>query len=369
MRGRALQFATAATRRSRSRARVGARRLGGDDGLGGRAVRASCATATSTSDSADSTSATWCRRSGARRRAGRSRSPTARRASRSSGSAAHVDPILAAARAALDRRAVAAHARAVQIVGGRLGALPVFWLARRHLGIGARPPRCSRSRTSRIRGSRGRRWTRSTRSRSRFRSSCSASGSSTPIDLRRSPSAPCSLLSDRRARWASRSRRSGVWYALRARAPAGAASVIAVLGVGWTLIALYRRRAGFLGRLERLLRSIRRRWGIAGGSRADRTDRSRARSWLRWASGARFRVHRPDRGTRLPGPSCWRPGLAPSRLPQVLVNLVANELGADQSAASTTLPAILPFIFAAIAVGLARLSPQGRRVVARSSFS
>ncbi len=49
-----------------------------------------------------------------------------------------------------------------QIVVVSLGALPVFWLARQHLAR-SEPPASSRSRTSRIRGSRQRRPRRSTR--------------------------------------------------------------------------------------------------------------------------------------------------------------------------------------------------------------
>ena len=61
----------------RSRAHVGTRGLGGNDRLGSRALCARTRPLCPLTGSGASTSGTWCRRSGARRRAGRSTSRTA----------------------------------------------------------------------------------------------------------------------------------------------------------------------------------------------------------------------------------------------------------------------------------------------------
>ena len=70
----------------------------------------------------------------------------------------HVDPILAALTPFWIVAPSPLTLVAVQIVAVALGALPVLWLGRRHLGSEPRPP-CSRWRISHTRGWPGWRWT------------------------------------------------------------------------------------------------------------------------------------------------------------------------------------------------------------------
>ena len=207
-------------RRARPGARVGARGLGRDGCVWTVALFAIVRDALRrASGSAASTSGTWCRRSGARRD-GHPLETTrrARRASRSIRLGGARRSVPRAARAALDRLALAARARVrADRRRSRSGALPVFWLARRHLGSerGGRAPRARLPRVPVDRDERG--SPPSIRSPSRSRSSSSASGSSTPIGC--CPFALCAVLAmttgelmglaDRRARESGTRSRGG----------------------------------------------------------------------------------------------------------------------------------------------------------------
>ena len=148
----------------------------------------------------------------------------------------------------------------------------------------------------------------------------------------------------------------GVWYALRRGHRVGG-SVIAVLGVGWTLIALYVVVPAFSGGSSVFYGAFE----DVGGSPVGlvRTALIDPGALLAAVGEGRdfayiFLIAAPVAGAFM-----LAPALALAAFPQVLVNLVANEPG-PTNPHEHYVAGILPFIFAAIAVGLARLSPQGR---------
>ena len=148
----------------------------------------------------------------------------------------------------------------------------------------------------------------------------------------------------------------GVWYAFgRGRRLAGAA--IAVAGVGWTLIALYvvvpafsGEASVFYGFYEHVGRSP---FGIVKTAVTD------PGAILGAVVGSRDVLYVVLLAVPLGGLFVLSPGLSALALPQLAANLLADW-------PSTTDPhahyvaGILPFLFAATAIGLARLTPEGR---------
>ncbi len=148
----------------------------------------------------------------------------------------------------------------------------------------------------------------------------------------------------------------GIWYAL-ARGRRGAGLGIAALGVGWTFIALYAIvpafSAGssvFYSAFDEVGGSP---WGLVETAF---TDPAAILSAISHGNDVLYVV---ALATPVGAAFLLAPGLAAVALPMLAINLLSDS-------PATTYPhlhyvaGIVPFVFAAIAIGLGRLSPQAR---------
>jgi uncharacterized membrane protein len=266
----------------------------------------------------------------------------------------HVDPILAALAPLWVVAPTPLTLVSVQVLAVALGALPVFWLGRRHLGSETAAALVALAYLAYP-------WIAWT-----------AVDAFHPVTLaipallfavwfldsdRLLPFAICAVLAITTGELMGVVVAGlGVWYAIdRRRRREGA--VIAAVGAGWTLIALYvvvpsfsGGASAFYGFYEDVGGSP---WGIV------RTAFTDPVAILSAVGQSRDFLYVFLLGAPVAFAFLLAPGLAAVALPQ----LAANHL-ADWS--STTDPhahyvaGILPFFFAAIAVGLGRLSPTGR---------
>jgi uncharacterized membrane protein len=152
----------------------------------------------------------------------------------------------------------------------------------------------------------------------------------------------------------------GVWYAL-VRGERRVGLSIAALGSAWTLVALYvvvpafsGDRSAFYGLFDEVGGSP---WGIVEKAFTD------PGAILSAVGGGRELLYVFALSAPLAGAFLLAPALAAVALPQLAVNALADF-------SSTTDPhahyvaAILPFLFGAVAIGLARLSPRARPLAA-----
>jgi uncharacterized membrane protein len=148
----------------------------------------------------------------------------------------------------------------------------------------------------------------------------------------------------------------GVWYAL-ARGHRRSGFLIGLLGIGWTLAALYVVVPAFSGGSSVFYGA----YDEVGGSPAGivGTAITDPLAVLSALAGWHDLLYLFLLAAPLGGLFVLAPGLAAVALPQLLANLLA---GVD----STTDPrahyvaAVIPFLMAAVVIGLARLSPTGR---------
>jgi hypothetical protein len=148
----------------------------------------------------------------------------------------------------------------------------------------------------------------------------------------------------------------GVWYAV-ARGRRRAGTAIAAAGVGWTFVALYAivpqfsgGESAFYGFYEDVGGSP---WGIV------RTTFTDPVAILSAVGQGRDLLYVFLLGAPVAFAFLLAPGLAAVALPQLAANHLADLSSATDPHAHYV-AGILPFFFAAIAVGLGRLSPTGR---------
>jgi uncharacterized membrane protein len=148
----------------------------------------------------------------------------------------------------------------------------------------------------------------------------------------------------------------GVWYAL-ARHRRSAGLLIAIAGTAWTLVALYvivpafsGGASVFYGLYENVGGTP---WGVV---RTTFTDPGTVLSAV--TRGTDF-LYVVLLAAPLAGAFLLAPALAAVALPQLAVNVLAD-ISSTIDPHEHYVAGILPFLFAAIAVGLGRLSPSGR---------
>ena len=266
----------------------------------------------------------------------------------------HVDPILAVLAPLWIAVPSPLTLEAVQIVAVALGALPLFWLGRRHLGSERTAALLAVAYLAYP-------WTAWT-----------AVDAFHPVTLaiplflfcfwfldtdRFVPFAFCAVLAASTGELMGLVIAAlGIWYALgRGRRRTGLA--ITAAGVGWTLFALYVIVPAFSGGASVFYGAFQEvggsPWGVV---RTAVTDPVTILSAVSRGDGLLylFLLSAP-----LAGAFLLAPGLAAVALPQLAVNLLAEGPGTTDPH-EHYVAGILPFFFAAVAIGLARLSPQGR---------
>lgn len=149
----------------------------------------------------------------------------------------------------------------------------------------------------------------------------------------------------------------GIWYALaRRRRRAGFA--IAALGIGWSCTALLvvvpafsGASSVFYGAYDDVGGSP---WGVVATAVTEPSALARA------ATEPRDLLYLGFLAAPLAGAFLLAPGLAAVASPQLAANLLAGGVTGANNPHSHYVAGILPFLFAAIAVGLGRLAPDGR---------
>jgi uncharacterized membrane protein len=266
----------------------------------------------------------------------------------------HVDPILAALAPLWIVVPSPLTLVAVQIVAVALGALPLFWLGRRHLGSERTAALVALAYLAYP-------WIAWT-----------AVDAFHPVTLaipallfavwfldsdRLLPFAVCGVLAMATGELMGVVVAGlGVWYAV-ARKRRGAGFAITAAGIGWTLFALYAivprfsgGESAFYGFYEHVGGSP---WGIL------RTALTDPLAILSAVGQGRDLLYVFLLATPVAFVFLLAPGLAAVALPQLAANHLADLSSATDPHAHYV-AGILPFFFAAIAIGLGRLSPTGR---------
>ena len=266
----------------------------------------------------------------------------------------HVDPILALLTPLWVVAPTPLTLVAVQVVAVSLGALPVFWLARRHLGSESVAGLLALTYLAYP-------WVAWT-----------ASDVFHPVTLavplllfglwyldsdRLVPFAICAVLVASTGELMALSIAGlGIWYAL-ARGRRRAGSLIAAVAVAWPVIALYVVVPAFSG-VDSVFYGP---YDDVGGSPSGivRTLFTDPLVVLSAATGWRELLYVFLLAAPLGGLFVLAPGLAAIALPQFTANVLAD-FSATTDPRAHYVAAIVPFLVAAVVIGLARLSPTGR---------
>jgi len=148
----------------------------------------------------------------------------------------------------------------------------------------------------------------------------------------------------------------GVWYAIaRGRRRAGVA--IAVAGTLWTIVAVFVVVPAFSGGSSVFYGAFSNVGGSPGG--VVRTAVTDPLTIVAAATESGDLFYLVLLAAPLAGGFLLAPGVAALAVPQLTMNLLAG-FGATTDPRAHYIAAILPFLFAAIAIGLARLAPLGR---------
>lgn len=250
---------------------------------------------------------------------------------------------------------------AVQIVAVALGALPVFWLARRHLG------------SEKAAGLLGLAYLASPWLAWTAHDAIHPKTFAIPLFLyavwfldseRLRPFAVFAVLAAASGELMGLSIAAlGIWYAV-ARGRKASGTAIAVLGVGWSFVALYVVVPAFSGGPSDYLGLYEKVGGSPSG--IVRTAVTDPGTILAALSGRHELLYLFLLAVPLLGSFLLAPWLAGVALPQFLLNALADADGPSDPR-HHYIAGIIPFLFAAAAIGLARVAPA-RRVVAAGAI-
>ena len=268
----------------------------------------------------------------------------------------HVDPILAALVPFWLVVPSPLTLVAIQIVAVALGALPVLWLGRRHLGS-ERDAACLRSHTSPIPGFHGWRWTASTLdshdSAPALRHLVPRLRPAAALRLVRGAALTCGELV---GVWIAA---LGLWYAF-ARGHRKAGLTIGIVGLAWTVVAVRVVVPAFSGGSSNYYSVYDAVGGSPGG--VVRTAFTDPLAILSAATHGGDVFYVTMLALPLAGVFVLAPALAAVALPQLAATLLAG-FPATTDPRAHYIAGIIPFLLAATVLGLGRLSEVGRAAV------